>query len=431
MIATTVRDLCEHVGEEITLRGWLYNKRSSGKIQFLIVRDATGLVQAVMVKKEVDPEYWENAARLTQESSLCISGIVRQDDRAPGGYELTVTKLEPVHIAETDYPISLKEHGVDFLLEHRHLWLRVPKQAAIMRVRARIIKAIRDYLDNNGFTLMDTPIFTPTSAEETTTLFETDYFGDKAYLTQSGQLYNEANIYSLGKVYCFGPCFRAEKSKTRKHLNEFWMVEPEMAFIRQDENMRIQEDLVIYIVEQVLTHCRPDLDLLGRDLSKLKSISAPFPRLTYDEVIERLKSEGFEIEWGDDFGAPHETRIGEWFDRPVFVTHFPADMKAFYMQPDPDRPEVVLAADLIAPEGYGEIIGGSERIHDYDLLKQRLEQFGLPVEDYQWYLDLRRYGSVPHSGFGLGIERVVAWICGLQHIREAIPFPRTLTRIYP
>lgn len=420
----------EHEGKEVEIRGWLYNKRSSGSVLFLIIRDGTGFIQAVVVKGQVPDGDFAAADRLTQESSLVVRGLVRADRRAPGGYEISVSGLEPVSIAE-EYPISLKEHGVDFLMDHRHLWLRTPRQVAIMRVRNEVVKAIRDFLDEREFVLVDAPILTPSACEGTTTLFETDYFDTKAYLTQSGQLYMEAAAMALGKVYCFGPTFRAEKSKTRRHLTEFWMVEPEMAWVDLDGDMRLQEDLVSYVVRRVLERRAKDLATLERDTSKLEKVEPPFPRITYDEACDILRRHGVEFEWGNDFGGGDETILAEEFDRPVFVHRYPTACKAFYMKPDPDRPEVCLSADLLAPEGYGEIIGGGQRIDDPDLLARRIEEHRLPAEAYRWYMDLRRYGSVPHSGFGLGIERTVAWICGLEHVRETMPFPRLLNRIYP
>jgi len=427
---TTVRQLADHVGQDVRLRGWLYNKRSSGKIHFLQVRDGTGLVQCVVVKSNVSDETFAASDALTQESSLVVEGTVRQDARAPGGYEIDVRHIEPVQLAH-EYPIALKEHGIDFLLDHRHLWIRVPRQRAILRIRAEIECAIQAFLDNNGFTRVDAPILTPASCEDTTELFETRYFDDTAYLTQSGQLYMEAAAMALGKVYCFGPCFRAEKSKTRRHLIEFWMVEPEMAFVEHEENLRVQEALVEHVVQSVIDRCAPELELLGRDIARLERVRAPFARMSYDDAIRWMRDHGFDIAWGDDFGSPHETALAEQFDTPVFIERYPTKLKAFYMQPDPDRPEVVLCADMLAPEGYGEIIGGSQRIHDYELLKARFEEHRLPEETYGWYLDLRRYGSVPHSGFGLGLERTIAWICGLDHVREAILFPRMLYRMAP
>lgn len=425
-----INHLSEHVGKNVELRGWVYNRRSSGKIQFIVVRDGTGICQAVVLKNEVAPEIFEAADKLTQESSLIVRGPVREDKRAPGGYEVTVKEIEAVQIAD-EYPITLKEHGVEFLMDNRHLWMRTPRQAAILRIRSEVIKAIRDFLDDDGFVLVDSPILTPSAAEGTSTLFETQYFDEKAYLSQSGQLYNEASCMALGKVYCFGPTFRAEKSKTRRHLIEFWMVEPEMAYYDQDMNMELQEQLVSYVVQRVQENRRPELALIERDTSTLENIRAPFPRISYDEALQILANEGPPMEWGEDFGAPHETIIASKFDRPVFVHRYPVKAKAFYMKPDPNRPEVVLSADLLAPEGYGEIIGGSQRIDDLELLKQRIQEHNLPANAYEWYLDLRRFGSVPHSGFGLGIERTVAWICGLDHVRETIPFARLLNRIYP
>lgn len=425
-----IGNIAEHVGESVKLGVWLYNKRSSGKIQFLQFRDGTGFIQGVLVKNQTAPEVWERAKELTQESSLYVRGVVRRDERAPGGYELDVEDIEIIQIAD-EYPIALKKHGVDFLMDHRHLWIRSPRQRAILVIRANIIRSIQDWLNSQGFTLVDPPILTPSACEGTTTLFSTKYFDEDAYLTQSGQLYMEAAAMALGRVYSFGPTFRAEKSKTRRHLIEFWMIEPEMAFTEHEESLRIQEELVSHVVRQVLESCRDELKVLERDIAPLERVKPPFPRITYDEAVELLNREGLPIEWGEDFGAPHETKIAESFDRPVFITHYPAGVKAFYMKPDPARPEVVLCADLIAPEGYGEIIGGSQRIDDPELLEQRFKEHHLPREAYEWYLDLRRYGTVPHSGFGLGLERTVAWICGLDHVRETIPFPRMLNRLYP
>jgi len=426
-----ISEIHNYEDKEVEIRGWLYNKRSSGSIKFLILRDGSGYLQATMIKSEVKSDLFEQIEDLEYESAVKVTGKVRKEKRAPLGFEILVKDLEVVHRAQKDYPISLKEHGVGFLMEYRHLWLRTPRQNAILQVRAEIIKSIRNFLEQEGFILMDAPILTPAACEGTTTLFETNYFDDKAYLTQSGQLYNEANAMAFGKVYCFGPTFRAEKSKTRRHLMEFWMVEPEAAYVELEENNEIQERLIIYIVQQVLKHRKAELVLLKRDLAKLEVIQSPFPRLSYDEAIKILKERGSAIEWGDDFGGDEETIISQNFEKPVFIHHYPAKCKAFYMQPDPQRPEVVLCADLIAPEGYGEIIGGGQRIDDYHLLLQRIEEHNLPRENYEWYLDLRRYGSVPHSGFGLGIERTVAWICGLNHVRETIPFPRMLNKIYP
>ncbi|GAB2692046.1 asparagine--tRNA ligase [Paenibacillus thermoaerophilus] len=427
---TTIRELRNYAGQTVRIGCWLHNKRSSGKIRFLQLRDGTGFVQGVVVKNEVDEATWEAVSRLSQESSLYATGVVREDPRSPGGYELSVTGLEIIQITE-DYPITPKEHGIDFLMDRRHLWLRAPRQRAVMVIRARIIRAVQEFFDSNGFTRVDPPILTPSSCEGTTNLFHTKYFDEDAYLTQSGQLYMEAAAMALGRVYSFGPTFRAEKSKTRRHLIEFWMVEPEMAFVDHEENLRVQERFVSHIVQSVLTNCRRELETLGRDVSKLERVQAPFPRITYDEAVTMLREMGFEFSWGDDFGAPHETAIAEKFDRPVFITHYPTAIKAFYMKPQPDRPEVVLCADLIAPEGYGEIIGGSQRIDDPELLAERFREHELSEEAYGWYMDLRRYGTVPHSGFGLGLERVVAWICGLDHVRETIAFPRMLYRLYP
>jgi len=425
-----IQDVSEHVGRQVSIWGWLYNKRSSGKIHFLIIRDGTGFIQAVASVADVGEETFELLKRVTQESSMRVWGTVRQDQRAPGGFEILVTRVEVVQIAE-EYPISLKEHGVDFLMQYRHLWLRTPRQHAIMRVRAEVVKACRSFLDSNGFLLIDAPILTPAACEGTTTLFETDYFGDKAYLTQSGQLYMEAAAMAFGRVYCFGPVFRAEKSKTRRHLMEFWMVEPEMAYVELDESLQIQEQLITYIIQQVLSNRRQELETLERDITALERISPPFPRISYSEALNILKQNGVELQWGDDFGGGDETILSNQFDKPVFVHRYPTQAKAFYMKPDPQNPEVVLCADLLAPEGYGEIIGGGQRIDDPELLRRRIEEHRLPYEAYQWYLDLRHFGSVPHSGFGLGIERLVTWICGLDHVRETSPFPRMLNRIYP
>ncbi len=425
-----IRDIAAYDGQEITIKGWLYNKRDKGRLQFLILRDGTGSIQGVAFQKEMSEEAFEAACAATQESSLIATGMVRADDRAPGGYELSLTNVEIVQLAE-DYPITPKEHGVDFLMDNRHLWLRSSQQWAVLRIRATVVKAIRDYLDDHGFTLVDAPVLTPSACEGTTTLFETEYFGEKAYLTQSGQLYNEATIGAFGKTYCFGPAFRAEKSKTRRHLIEFWMVEPEMAYADLDECMRVEEAFVSYIVQQVLAKNGPELDILERDKSVLEGIVAPFPRITYTEALKIVEEAGLELPWGEDFGAPHETAISDHFGRPVFVHRYPTRCKAFYMKPDPEDPELSLSVDLLAPEGYGEIIGGGQRIADLDLLEKRIEEHNLPKEAFAWYLDLRRYGSVPHSGFGLGVERTVSWICGIHHIRETIPFPRTLGRIYP
>ena len=428
MTPTLIKNLSRHVGEEVEIRGWLFNKRSSGKIAFLIVRDGSGVVQGVLLK--TNETAFAAAETLTQESSLYLRGTVRAEPRATGGYEIDVTQVIPVSIAG-EYPISLKEHGVEFLAERRHLWIRTPKQAAILRIRAEIEFALREFFYRNDFVLADAPIITPAACEGTTNLFEIDYHGDKGYLSQSGQLYNEATAAALGRIYCFGPTFRAEKSKTRRHLLEFWMIEAEAAFFDVDDNMRLQEDMVVYVIERVLERCRNELKLIERDISKLEAIKKPFPRISYTDAVALLNKAGEPFEWGDDFGAPHETIIGNHFESPVFVHRYPTAIKAFYMKPDPNDAKVVLGADLLAPEGYGEIIGGGQRIDDLALLEQRLAEHQLPREAFEWYLDLRRYGSVPHSGFGLGIERTVAWVCGLDHIRESIPFPRLLHKMYP
>jgi asparaginyl-tRNA synthetase len=421
------------VGQEVVVQGWLYNLRESGKLLFPLFRDGTGIIQGVVVKSAVSPEVFERARKLTQESSLRVTGKVRADQRAPGGYELDVSNLEIIQLVslEVPYPITPKEHGIEFLMDHRHLWLRSTRQHAILGVRHEIIKAVRDFFDERGFTLVDTPILTPTSCEGTTTLFEVNYFDDKAYLTQSGQLYNEATAMAVGKTYCFGPTFRAEKSKTRRHLTEFWMVEPEVAFAGLDDIMVLGEELVAFVVQRVLAKRRPALQILERNIANLEKVQLPFPRLSYDDAVTLLKEKGSEIQWGGDFGGGDETIISENFDRPVLVHRYPSQVKAFYMAPDPARPEVALCVDMLAPEGYGEIIGGGERLADYDLLVQRLEHEKLPRQPFEWYLDLRRYGNVPHAGFGMGIERVVAWLCGLEHVRETIPFPRMLYRLAP
>jgi len=426
-----IQDIAKHLGEEITLKGWLADKTDKGKLQFLKFRDGTGFIQAVVFQKDVSPEVFEATKKLTQESSLILTGVPRAEPRAPGGYELSVQDVQIVHLA-AEYPITPKEHGIEFLMAHRHLWLRSPRQQAIMRIRARIVKAIRDWLDDHGFMLMDTPMLTPSACEGTTTLFETDYFGVPAYLTQSGQLYNEANAMAFGKVYCFGPTFRAEKSKTRRHLTEFWMVEPEWAYGTLDDYMKVAEEFVSYIVQTILRERAAELKTLERDTSQLEKVTPPFPRISYTDAVELIQKNGFpDFQWGDDFGAPHETVISEQFDKPVFVHRYPTEIKAFYMAPDPNNPNVVLGADLLAPEGYGEIIGGGERSADLAYLEKQIEKHKLPREAYEWYLDLRRYGSVPHCGFGLGIERTVAWICKLDHVRETIPYPRMLEKIYP
>jgi asparaginyl-tRNA synthetase len=429
-----IEDAGQHTGEPVEIAGWLYNLRKSGKIVFPLLRDGTGTMQAVAVKANLDEATFESLKNLTQESSLILRGKVRPEQRAPGGYEMDVEGAEIVQrIPESDpYPITPKEHGVDFLMDHRHLWLRSKRQHAAIRVRHEVIKAVRDYFDTHGFTLVDTPIFTPAACEGTSTLFEVNYFEDeKAYLTQSGQLYNEADAMAFGKVYCFGPTFRAEKSKTRRHLTEFWMVEPEMAYATLDDVKRVGEELVVYVVGRVLENRRAELHELERDTKKLESVAAPFPRMSYDNAVVELQKKGSEIQWGGDFGNTDETLLTDDLDRPVMVDRYPSSVKAFYFQPAEDRPEVALGVDFIAPEGYGEIIGGGQRIHDLDLLLQRLDEHKLPREAFDWYIDLRKYGSVPHGGFGMGVERFVAWMCGLEHIRETIAFPRMLYRTRP
>jgi asparaginyl-tRNA synthetase len=432
-----INQLARHVGEEVTLKGWLYNLRSSGKILFPQLRDGTGIVQGVVLKKAVEPEIWEQLKGIGQESAIVLRGTVRADERAPGGYELDVTHAEVVEAAH-DYPITPKEHGTEFLMDHRHLWLRSRRQHAILKVRHTVVKAVRDFLDSDGFTLADAPIFTPAACEGTTTLFEVNYFEDeKAYLTQSGQLYNEATAAAFGKVYCFGPTFRAEKSKTRRHLTEFWMVEPEMAYANLDDVMGLAERFLSSIAARVLEERQEELKVLERDTSKLEAIVPPFPRLHYDEAV-RMLHEGHErgemetrFEWGGDFGAPDETYLSARYDRPVMVHHYPAAVKAFYMARDPLRSELALGVDVLAPEGYGEVIGGGERATSLEFLREQLALHNLPEEAFNWYLDLRRYGSVPHAGFGMGIERCTAWMCGIEHIRETIPFPRMLYRLKP
>jgi asparaginyl-tRNA synthetase len=426
----TVDRIAQHEGQDVTIKGWLYNQTDKGKLQFLLLRDGTGMIQAVALEGDVSPQTFQAAREVTQESSIVATGRVRADKRAPGGYELALGELQIVQLAEP-YPITPKQHGVGFLMDHRHLWLRSPHQHAILRVRAEVIRACRDYLDDHGFTLVDTPILTPAACEGTSTLFETSYFGETAYLAQSGQLYSEASIASFGKVYCFGPTFRAEKSKTRRHLLEFWMVEPEMAYADLEDCMRLGEEFVTYIVQTTLQKRKADLEVLGRDTAPLEKVQPPFPRIAYDQAVEILHRKGLDFQWGSDFGAPDETALAEEFDKPILVHRYPTAVKAFYMEPDPDRSELSLSVDCLAPEGYGEIIGGGQRIADRDLLLQRIKEHDLPQEAFEWYVDLRRYGSTPHSGFGLGIERTVAWICGIQHIRETIPFPRMLYRLYP
>jgi len=426
-----IEDIPQHEGSSVTIRGWLANRRSSGKIHFLQVRDGSGFIQAVMSKAAVGEETFTRADHLSQESAIIVTGTVRADARAPGGSELDVTGFEVVSEAH-DYPITPKEHGVDYLMDRRHLWIRSARQQAILRVRHEVIDAVRDYFNSRGFILADTPVFTPSACEGTTTLFPVPYFDEQtAYLTQSGQLYNEANAMALGRVYCFGPTFRAEKSKTRRHLTEFWMVEPEVAYATLDDIIELAEGLVVEVVARALDRRRRELTALERDTAKLECVQRPFPRLSYDDAAALLKEKGLPFEWGGDFGSPDETAISDAFDRPVAVHGFPSAIKAFYMQPDPDRPEVSRSVDFLAPEGYGEIIGGGQRIDDHDLLLRRIEAHKLPKEAFEWYLDLRRYGSVPHAGFGMGIERVVAWICGLEHLREAIPYPRMLHRLSP
>ena len=439
-----IENIAQRVGQDVTIQGWLYDKTDKGKLSFLQVRDGTGIVQAVVFAKDVPLELFDLSKRIPQESSIVVTGSVRADARAPGlpgGFEIGVKDLRVVQMA-ADYPITPKEHGVEFLMDHRHLWLRSSRQWAIQRVRATVMRAIRDWLDGHGFMEISTPILTPSAAEGTSTLFEVNYFDEKAYLAQTGQLYNEANIMAFGKVYCFGPTFRAEKSKTRRHLTEFWMVEPELAYCDLDQLLEIEEQFVSYIVQTCLNERAVELKVLGRDTSRLQNIAPPFPRVRYDDAITMLKDlreketdpeqrELLKIEWGEDFGSPHETKLTQQFDKPVFVVGYPTAVKAFYMEPWPDRPEVCKSADLLAPEGYGEIIGGSERMSDPDLLVQRIKEQQLPMEAYRWYVELRQYGSTPHSGFGLGVERTVAWVCGLEHIREVSPFPRLINRLYP
>jgi asparaginyl-tRNA synthetase len=436
---TTIVEIGKHEGQAVTIRGWLYNLRESGKLLFPQFRDGSGVIQGVVPKNAVAPEVFEAVKTLTQESSVIVEGKVRADKRAPSGYELDVSNVQVIQrVPDSEpYPITPKEHGVEFLMEHRHLWVRSQRQAAILRVRAEIIKAARDFFDERGFTLTDPPILTPAACEGTSTLFPVDYFDEQAYLTQSGQLYIEATAMALGKVYSFGPTFRAEKSKTRRHLTEFWMVEPEVAYAELDDLMELAENLISFIVKRCLGRRRGDLQTIGRDVSKLEKIEAPFPRISYDDAVRNLQ-EGHakgalenKFEWGGDLGSPDETYLSAQFDKPVMVHRYPAKVKAFYMEPDPQRPELALCVDVLAPEGYGEIIGGSQRMASLDLLRQRIHEHGLPQEAFKWYLDLRRYGSVPHGGFGMGIERVVAWICGLEHVRETIPFPRMLNRLYP
>jgi asparaginyl-tRNA synthetase len=441
-----VQDISSYVGQQVAVQGWVYSRTDKGKLCFLLVRDGTGFAQCVAFKGDLPADLFEIVMRLPQESSIVVTGKVREDPRAPGipgGFEIGISDLKVVQLAASDYPMALKDHGVDFALDHRHLWIRMPSQWAILRVRVRVMSAVRQYLDGHGFFNLDTPILTPAAAEGTTTLFETPYFDEGlAYLAQTGQLYNEANIFAFGKVYCFGPTFRAEKSKTRRHLTEFWMLEPEVAFCDLDGLMDLEEGLITHIVKTVLQECQPELRSLGRDTSALEKVVAPFPRISYDAAAKMIadlekqeadpeRREQLKFEWGNDFGAPHETALTQQFDRPVFVYGYPTAVKAFYMEPWSGRPEVCKSVDLLAPEGYGEICGGSERISDPDLLLRRIREQGLPEAAFKWYLELRQYGSVPHSGFGMGVERVVAWLCGIEHIREAIPFPRTIKRMYP
>ena len=428
-----IEDAGKHVGEEVTLHGWIHNKRSSGKIQFLIVRDGSGYIQGVLVRNTVSPEIYAAAETLTHESSVIVTGKLREDSRAPGGYEMDLTNVEPVQVVSKDdpFPITPKEHGIEFLMDQRHLWIRSTRQRAILKIRHEIVKAVRDFFDGNGFTLCDTPILTPAACEGTSTLFEVKYFDETAFLTQSGQLYGEATAAALGRVYNFGPTFRAEKSKTRRHLTEFWMVEPEVAYATVEDMMDLAEQMISFMVQRVLSHRKEELKVLERDVAKLEKIVPPFPRITYDQAIEILQKNGSEIQWGTDFGGGDETIVSQQFDKPVMVHRYPAAIKAFYMEPDPARPELALCVDVLAPEGYGEVIGGGQRMSSYALLEQRIREHELPREAFEWYLDLRKYGSVPHAGFGMGIERAVTWICGLEHVRETIPFPRMLYRLKP
>jgi asparaginyl-tRNA synthetase len=430
MTTVRIKDLPARIGDKVVVNGWLYNKRTSGKLQFPIIRDGSGYLQCVVFKKEVSEETWNSTDQVSQESSVRVTGTVRSEPRAPGGVELGVESFEVIQLAQ-DYPITPKEHGTAFLMDLRHLWLRSKNQHAILRVRNEVEKACRDFFYDRDFVLIDSPILTANAAEGTSTLFETDYFGQKAFLSQSGQLYLEPAAAAFGKVYCFGPTFRAEKSKTRRHLMEFWMIEPEVAFLEFDGLQELAEEFVEYIVGRTVERCAEELKTLERDVTKLENVKRPFPRITYREAIELLKTKGMEANFGDDFGGDEETVIANSFDRPVMISRYPASIKAFYMQPAPDDPTVALGLDMIAPEGYGEIIGGSQRIHDHDLLLQRIKEHNLPVEAFQWYLDVRKYGTFPHSGFGMGIERVVAWISGVPHLRETIPYPRMLNRIYP
>ncbi len=436
---TTIAEIGKHEGQQVTIRGWLYNLRESGKLLFPQIRDGSGVIQGVIVKSQVSPELFDTVKNLTQESSIIVTGAVRADKRAKGGYELDVTDVQVVQkVPENEpYPITPKEHGTEFLMDHRHLWVRSLRQAAILRIRAEIVKAARDFFDERGFTLTDPPILTPAACEGTTTLFPVDYFDEQAFLTQSGQLYVEATAMALGKVYSFGPTFRAEKSKTRRHLTEFWMVEPEVAYATLDDIMELAEQFITFIVKRVLERRRADLETAGRDIAKLEKVDVPFPRISYDEAVKMLQdahAKGLlesRFEWGGDLGSPDETYISSQFDRPVMIHRYPAVVKAFYMEPDPQRPDVALCVDVLAPEGYGEIIGGSQRMGSYEMLLKRIHEHELPEEAFKWYLDLRKFGGVPHAGFGMGIERAVAWICGLEHVRETIPFPRMLHKMYP
>ena len=425
-----ISDISKHADQEVKIKGWLYNKRSSGKLWFLQVRDGSGHIQAVAFKGDVSEEVFQRCEKVTQESAIIVTGKVSEDKRAPSGYELQMKDVQIVHLAE-EYPISPKEHGSTFLMDHRHLWLRSSKQNAILRIRHEVIRACRDFFDSRGFVLIDAPIFTPNACEGTTTLFETEYFGSKAYLTQSGQLYMEAGAMAFGKVYCFGPTFRAEKSKTRRHLTEFWMIEPEVAYLDLDGSMDLAEDFIAYIVQRVLENRRAELELIERDIAPLEKVTKPFPRISYDAAVDILKKKNIEFEYGNDFGAPDETAISDEFDKPLLVHRYPAQLKAFYMKNDPEQPDKALCVDMLAPEGYGEIIGGGQREDDLETLEQKIIEHDLPKQAFEWFLDLRRYGSVPHSGFGLGIERAVTWICGLNHLRETIPFPRLINRLNP
>lgn len=425
-----IKELANHIGQEVILQGWLTKKRSSGKISFLQIRDGSGIVQGVASRAELSEEAWEETQKVTQESTVRMVGTVQEDKRAPSGFEVHVTDFAVLQLA-VDFPITPKEHGTAFLMENRHLWLRSSRQRAALRVRSEVSQAIRDFYYERDYVLIDSPILTPAACEGTSTLFETDYFGEQAFLSQSGQLYLEPAAAAFGKVYCFGPTFRAEKSKTRRHLMEFWMVEPEVAFMEFEGLCGLAEEFLVYLVGRVLQNCGPELEVLERDKSLLEKVAGPFPRITYTQAVESLQGQGVEIQWGDDFGGDEETVLASQHERPLMVTHFPASLKAFYMEPDPDNPDLVLGLDVLAPEGYGEIIGGSQRMHDHDQLLERIRQHELPREAFQWYLDIRKYGSFPHSGFGMGIERFVAWMCGLKHLRESIPYPRLLYKIYP